>query len=284
MTNQTRNKGTLKRNLDPEIQEKDKKVKKKNKVLSEKDELVSLTEKFKDLQKKYNLLLNENKSLQDKLNLVKKETPLKKDLKTKESQTMFTGKSEIQFPCKECIFVGNCEDEVRWHMTYSHEYPDPDHYGKDTCLDCGKLFDTKCQIMTHRKECHPNLIKPCSFFMEGKCAFDDNVCWYSHKDKPNKSTVLKEFKCRFCDKSFKRKEEFMIHRKTEHKNFIPACRADNIDSCRFTEKECWYQHKPEENLMNYDEINMEYPNNVNQRILDVMEKFTERLQMLEDQI
>ena len=36
--------------------------------------------------------------------------------------------------------------------------------------------------------------------------------------------------------------------------------------------------------MNYDEINMEYPNNVNQRILDVMEKFTERLQMLEDQI
>ena len=28
MTNQTKNKGTLKRNLDPEIQEKDKKVKK----------------------------------------------------------------------------------------------------------------------------------------------------------------------------------------------------------------------------------------------------------------
>ena len=98
MTNQTRNKGPLKRNLDPEIQEKFKKVKKKNSVLSEKDELVSLTDKLKDLQEKYDLLLNKNKSLQEELNLAKKETSLKKVLITKESQTMFNGNSEIQFP------------------------------------------------------------------------------------------------------------------------------------------------------------------------------------------
>ena len=37
-------------------------------------------------------------------------------------------------------------------------------------------------------------------------------------------------------------------------------------------------------IYQYDKINMEYHNNVNQFFLDVMEKFTERLQMLEDQI
>ena len=71
------------------------------------------------------------------------------------------------------------------------------------------------------------------------------------------------------------------------KNFIPACRADNIDSCRFTEKECWYKHKPEENTINYqyDEMGYPYiPNTINTRILDMMEKFTERLQILEEQI
>merc|ERR1719319_1720437 len=103
------------------------------------------------------------------------------------------------------------------------------------------MFDTKAQIMTHRKESHPNLISPCSFFIEGKCSFEDSVCWYSHK--PIKSTSLREFYCRFCDKSFKRKLDFMIHRKSEHENFIPACREEKKDSCRFTQKECWYKHE-----------------------------------------
>ena len=74
-----------------------------------------------------------------------------------------------------------------------------------------------------------------------------------------------------------------VHLATTYK---PRLCKQACNSRRFTEKECWYQHKPEESFISYqnDNINMEYPNNVNQRILDVMEKFTERLQMLEDQI
>ena len=247
-----------KRKLDSEVQEKGKKAKKKVDGPP--------TDKFKDLQKKYDLLLDEHKKnvqlikrLHEDINILKKEKPVKKDQMTKESQTTFKKEkdSEIQFPCKECIFTGNCEDEVRWHMTDSHDYPSPDCYGKDSCLVCGKLFDSKSQIMIHRKESHPDLVKPCNYFMEGKCTFDDSVCWYSHKNI--KPAVQKKFDCRFCDKSFKRKEEFMTHRKSEHENFIPPCREDQKDSCRFTEKECWYKHKPEEKTINYEYDEMGYP-------------------------
>ena len=244
--------------------------------------MISLADRFKDLQEKYDLLLSKNKSLQEELNLVKKEMPLKKVHKTKDSQTSYNEDSKItlkiEFPCKECIFVGNCEDELRWHMTTVHEYPDTlcnIPYTSDSCLDCGKLFDTKGEIMTHRKESHPNLIKPCTYFIEGKCSFEDSVCWYSHKSI--KSAVIQEFKCRFCGENFKRKEEFMKHRKIEHENFIPTCRENKKDSCRFTNNECWYKHE-EKN----DEFDMEHPYNI--RIIDMMEKFTERLQMFEDQI
>ena len=118
--------------------------------------------------------------------------------------------------------------------------------------------------MTHRKECHPNLIKACSYFLEGKCCFEESVCWYSHKT--TKSTVPKEFKCRFCEMIFNRKEEFMTHRKNVHENFIPRCREDINGTCRFTTKECWYKH--EENLFNYEheEINMTYPKDLNLRL------------------
>ena len=122
--------------------------------------------------------------------------------------------------------------------------------------------------------------------MEGKCAFEEK-CWYSHKNI--KSTIIKEFKCRFCDKCYKRKEEFMVHRKMEHENFVPACRADKNDSCRFSDKECWYKHEDDEYLNKYakyqlNQLDEEVPSNMNTRLLDMMEKFTERLQNLEDQI
>ena len=191
--------GVQKRKLDTVIPEKEKKLKKK---VNENDDLIS---KFKDLQKRHDSLINEHKEnleliekLNGEINLLKTQRPLKKDLMTKDSQTMYHDDSKdtlkIEFPCKHCIFVGNCEDELRWHLTNAHKYPDPDHYGKDSCLDCGKLFDTKCEIMIHRKECHPDLIKSCSYFMEGKCAFEEKY-WYSHKNI--KSTIVKEFKCRF---------------------------------------------------------------------------------------
>ena len=112
--------------------------------------------------------------------------------------------------------MGSCEDELMSHMIRIHEYPESDHQDKIHCKDCWKSLSTKCELMNQRKKSHPNLIKPCKIFLEGKCYFD-NICWYSHqKTRP---ILVEEFKCRFCEKTFKRKEEFMIHRKIEHENY-----------------------------------------------------------------
>ena len=281
MPNQIKTRGPAKRKLDPEIQGKGNKAKKEN-VTSEKGEMVS---KFKDLKAKYESLEFENTQnieliikLKKELLSLKEEKLYKKVLVTTITQT--GDDDDFEIPCKECIFMASCEDELRWHMTTSHEHPKPDHYDKISCKDCGKGFYSKGEIMTHRKEVHPNLIKACSYFLEGKCSFEESDCWYSHKR--TKSTVEKEFQCRFCEKIFKRKHEFMIHRKNEHKNVIPTCREHQNGTCRFTTIECWYKH--EENLKNYEheEINMIYPNNLNLRIFNMMEQVTERLEMIEE--
>ena len=98
--------------------------------------------------------------------------------------------------------------------------------------------------MAHRKKNHPNIIR---YFVQGNCAFEDDVCWLSHKvyDK-NRATsfpqTLKELKCSLCEIIFKNKSDFMTHRKDNHPQNISTCRDDKNGVCRFRAEECWYKH------------------------------------------
>ena len=48
------------------------------------------------------------------------------------------------------------------------------------CYVCMKTFDTKKEMMGHRKKYHVNLVKQCTNFLEGKCRFQNEFCWFIH--------------------------------------------------------------------------------------------------------
>ena len=50
------------------------------------------------------------------------------------------------------------------------------------CFVCGESFNTRAEVMVHRKKRHPEIVKPCSNF-EGKiCRFNEKFCWFKHAD------------------------------------------------------------------------------------------------------
>ena len=51
------------------------------------------------------------------------------------------------------------------------------------CYICGDTFGQKGQMMVHKKSKHEELTKYCNLFLDEKCRFKDETCWYRHKDK-----------------------------------------------------------------------------------------------------
>ena len=121
---------------------------------------------------------------------------------------------DFDISCKECIYIATCEEELKWHMNDSHNQPDPDLEGEDSCNVYDRNYKSKCELMIHRKEYHPNSISICRYFLRGICTFEENIYWFSHKvEEKNIPTTLNEYKFSFCEKIFKRKAEFMKHKK-----------------------------------------------------------------------
>ena len=60
----------------------------------------------------------------------------------------------------------------------------------------------------------------------------------------DKHILLKHrIQCRNCEKVFKTKPDFMVHRKTEHYRLVALCRKG--DDCQFKNR-CWWKHEAEE--------------------------------------
>ena len=241
--------------------------------------------KLKSLQEKHEALEKENtKNLALIAELKGKVTELEneklpKKSKSIDSQTVSDLDIGIEFPCKECIYQASCEDELRWHMSDEHEYGN----GLTDCDDslfscnvCGHKSASKGDLMTHRKQSHTKTIKMCRYYAQGNCAFDAQICWYSH-DQSDKSTTpqtLKEFKCSFCGKIFKSKSAFMEHRKNEHKTSISECRNDKNGWCQFSAEKCWYKHE-ELSFDNQDQNSQ--PPEMMSRLFTMMEAYQERI-------
>ena len=63
--------------------------------------------------------------------------------------------------------------------------------------------------MIHIRTMHPETVKTCKFFINGKCDFPDNVCWFMHTKISTSSSpqMLKQFKCGFCEMTFPEKAQ-----------------------------------------------------------------------------
>ena len=48
-------------------------------------------------------------------------------------------------------------------------------------MPCGKTFESKPEMMKHRKKMHSQVIMPCTQFQINKCRFQDERCWFKHE-------------------------------------------------------------------------------------------------------
>ena len=152
-------------------------------------------------------------------------------------------------------------------------------------------------MMSNRKCNHPDVIKTCKRYLKNTCAFEDDICWYSHTLKEmetskTSATCVNTYECKFCKNIFGSKEEFMRHRKEKHPQVVKNCREALEGSCRFSNEECWYHHdlntnsnqEKDHNLGFYKNQNMHPPDqdDIMQRIMTLMEQLTARVYKLEN--
>ena len=49
------------------------------------------------------------------------------------------------------------------------------------CYDCGETFDERRKMMVHKKNSHNDSTRLCNLFIDGKCMYNDDSCWYKHE-------------------------------------------------------------------------------------------------------
>ena len=94
------------------------------------------------------------------------------------------------------------------------------------CHDCWKEFQVQSDLVMHIQNAHINEAKLCTHFIETRCIFGDS-CWFKH----NESKQVAEFKCIYCDSTFKSKSDLMSHCKREHPNKVNQYKNEQNEKC-----------------------------------------------------
>ena len=86
--------------------------------------------------------------------------------------------------------------------------------------------------------------------------------------------------CGVCDEKFVVKSDYMKHKKNQHPTNTSICKKyKEFSSCQFGDK-CWFIHKDSNESMNNSTLN----NENTEKLFEILEKFTERIVILEHQI
>ena len=149
---------------------------------------------------------------------------------------------ERQYNCNDCDFQGTKEIELNKHINLKHRVPGQFIDQKIKCRNCGDIFTTKWNLMTHRKKMHMNTVAFCRNKTEGNCDYSDDMCWWNHNVEMQNGDQVK---CYVCNKTFERKTEMMKHRKKEHSEVVMPCRKFQNNECRFQDDSCWFIHVTE---------------------------------------
>ena len=60
------------------------------------------------------------------------------------------------------------------------------------CYICGKSFEKKSDLMSHRKKNHIDLVQQCNKFINAECRFQSEFCWYKHSQDNKKPEIAKD--------------------------------------------------------------------------------------------
>ena len=143
------------------------------------------------------------------------------------------------FDCEKCEHVCSEEKERTKHANPMHA-----PRGPLKCKNCEKEFSTKSMLMHHRKLEHPNTVATCRNYLEEKCVFSTDKCWWIHRERDQA-----KIECYFCEKTFDTKSKVMTHKKKEHIKTVKPCQLFLEFKCERGDEVCWFKH---ENLCNLD--------------------------------
>ena len=268
----------------------DNKIEPAMKALKKNDIIIqfkALQQKYESLEKQNNLLLEEKKNHLEAIVLLEETVKILDNKSSRVEKTSVTVQTEI-IRCEECEFPADNVNDLVYHMYEFHPlegfHSEESFEEKFQCNYCGEKFKTKGDLMMHRKDVHTDRVNLCRYFAEGHCNFGTDTCWYSHsKTKPKITT----FKCSLCEKEFKNRADFMHHKKNDHSKNIPICREALNGTCRFGKMNCWYNHENENVTENGNE-NVNENGNGNEevfdKLFDMMEKFTQRIVNIENNL
>ena len=72
----------------------------------------------------------------------------------------------------------------------------------------------------------------------------------------------------------------MNHRKHNHSENVPTCRNFSNGSCEYEHGSCWFKHS--DTVFENTNVNGIENDNITEKLLSMMEKFSERLTMIEN--
>ena len=64
--------------------------------------------------------------------------------------------------------------------------------GTIECYICNNTFESRANMMIHRKREHKSLVKICSQFQNDNCRFNSESCWFQHEEKNTEFHEQKE--------------------------------------------------------------------------------------------
>jgi hypothetical protein len=184
------------------------------------------------------------------------------------------------FACGVCGKCCRSEQDLNYHQTKhesslkSTDIPSSTKDGQkeELCEFCNEIFETKRMLMQNKKTYHKEKVNVCWNFSSGKCEYGDNLCWFIHHDNSERANFI-EIECNICDDTFDNRNNFMQHKKSEHRAQVQMCR--NTDKCPY--QNCWFRHGPNK----CDEQN-DQKQDITEQMVNMLENFTQRIMKLEN--
>ena len=116
-------------------------------------------------------------------------------------------------------------NDLNEHADIEHTSPsfEGDEQTFFACNFCQEAFESKRDLMLHRKESHSEKVSSCWQFSAGNCEFGEEKCWFVHNTKKHQD-ISSEYDCKLCDKVFSNLPEYLRHRKSNHEICLPTCK------------------------------------------------------------
>ena len=273
-----------KNNLNEVKAEPPKKALKKNEILAE---FTALQKRFEDLQNENQVLLVNQKSNLEAINLLEETISVLENKinvsKAENSNSISTSVQTDQIRCEECEYPAEDIYDLVDHMRGNHSLDDSEDFEHSfKCEYCDKGFHERKDLMLHIQNDHSSQVKQCKHFLEGRCVFGD-ACWFRH----DKSKELENIKCMYCDCSFPTKAVLMSHRKKEHAIRVKKCKNDENGQCQHGSIHCWYNHTKLNEKDDHENLhvnNNDENSKLMEKVMEMVEKYSERIRKLEDMI